>query len=86
MEENKIENQENTEEIKEEKKRELQEYKKIDERLKEIEQAITTGNLDMDQSLELYEEAVNLGVKASKTIENNVLVDMVEKNEEEDQN
>ena len=38
------------------------------------EPSLTYENLDMDESLELYEEAVNLGMKASQTIENNVLV------------
>lgn len=69
-----VEEVEGAEEAKPEPPRELKEYEKIEERLKEIEQKITTENLDMDESLELYEEAVDLGMKASQTIENNVLV------------
>ena len=65
---------EGAEEVKPVPPRELKEYEQIEGRLKEIEQKITTENLDMDESLELYEEAVNLGMKASQTIENNVLV------------
>ena len=65
---------EGAEEVNPEPPRELKEYEQIEGRLKEIEQKITTENLDMDESLELYEEAVNLGMKASQTIENNVLV------------
>lgn len=65
--------------------RELKDYEKIESRLKEIEQTITTENLDMDESLKLYEEAVDLGMKASQTIENNVLVDMNNETEEESQ-
>lgn len=61
-------------EVKPEPPRELKDYENIEGRLKEIEEKITTENLDMDESLELYEEAVNLGMKASQTIENNVLV------------
>lgn len=69
-----VEEVEGAEEAKPEPPRELKEYEKIEERLKEIEHKITTENLDMDESLELYEEAVDLGMKASQTIENNVLV------------
>ena len=69
-----VEEVEGAEEAKPEPPRELIEYEQIEGRLKEIEKKITTENLDMDESLELYEEAVNLGMKASQTIENNVLV------------
>lgn len=65
---------EGNEEVKPEPPRELRDYEQIEGRLKEIEEKITTENLDMDESLDLYEEAVNLGMKASQTIENNVLV------------
>lgn len=93
MSEEQIENQEvqeaevEAEEEKPEAPRELKEYEKIEGRLKEIEQKVTTENLDMDESLELYEEAVELGMKASQTIENNVLVDTnaQEASEEESQ-
>ena len=80
---NNVEEQENVE-VEEVKKRELQEYENIEGRLKEIEEKITTENLDMDESLELYEEAVNLGMKASQTIENNVLVDTNNESTEEE--
>lgn len=80
---NNVEEQENVE-VEEVKKRELQEYENIEGRLKEIEEKITNENLDMDESLELYEEAVNLGMKASQTIENNVLVDTSNESTEED--
>lgn len=80
---NNVEGQENVE-VEEIRKRELQEYENIEGRLKEIEEKITTENLDMDQSLELYEEAVNLGMKASQTIENNVLVDTYNESTEEE--
>lgn len=73
------------EEIKEEQKRELQEYENIEERLKEIEEEVSTKDLGLDESLQLYEEAVDLGMKASKTIENNVLVDMNAKEEDEEE-
>lgn len=67
--------EENAEQV-EEPKRELQDYVSIEARLKEIEDKVTSEDLDMDQSLELYEEAVNLGMKASQTVENNVLVNL----------
>ena len=73
---------EGDEEVKPEPPRELKDYEQIEGRLKEIEEKITTENLDMDESLDLYEEAVNLCMKASKTIENNVLVN--NENEPED--
>ncbi len=60
---------------------EVKEYEKIEGRLKEIEEKISSENLDMDESLKLYEEAVDLGMKASQTIEHNVLGDQ---NSEED--
>lgn len=78
-----VEEVENAEEAAPEPPRELKEYEQIESRLKEIEQTITTENLDMDESLKLYEEAVELGMKASQTIENNVLVDMNNSGEDE---
>ena len=79
MSEEEIQNQEEVQEEVEEDKpeppRELKEYENIEGRLKEIEEKVTSQDLDMEESLELYEEAVNLGMKASQTIENNVLVD-----------
>ena len=80
-----VEEVEVAEEAASEPPRELKDYEKIESRLKEIEQTITTENLDMDESLKLYEEAVDLGMKASQTIENNVLVDMNNETEEESQ-
>lgn len=77
-------NEDQLEEIKEEQKRELQEYENIEERLKEIEEEVSTKDLGLDESLHLYEEAVDLGMKASKTIENNVLVDMNAKDDGEE--
>lgn len=73
--ENQEEVQEEVEEVKPEPPRELKDYENIEGRLKEIEEKVTSQDLDMEESLELYEEAVDLGMKASQTIENNVLVD-----------
>ena len=64
---------------------EMQEYTKIRDSLKDIEDKITNEDLDMDESLKLYEEAVNLGMKASQTIENNVLVNVASQDEAEDE-
>lgn len=61
---------------------EVKEYEKIESRLKEIEEKISSEKLDMDESLKLYEEAVDLGMKASQTIEHNVLGDKAEEGEE----
>ena len=61
---------------------EVKEYEKIEGRLKEIEEKISSEKLDMDESLKLYEEAVDLGMKASQTIEHNVLGDKAEEGEE----
>lgn len=47
-------------------------YESISDRLKEIEDTVSKEDLNMEESLKLYEEAVNLGMKASQTIENNV--------------
>ena len=80
-----VEDVEGVEEPAPEVPRELKDYEMIESRLKEIERTITTENLDMDESLKLYEEAVDLGMKASQTIENNVLVDMNNQTEEESQ-
>lgn len=79
-----VEEIENAEVAKPEPPRELKEYEKIESRLKEIEHTITTENLDMDESLKLYEEAVDLGMKASQTIENNVLVNNDNQSDEEE--
>lgn len=61
---------------------EVKEYEKIEGRLKEIEEKISSEKLDMDESLKLYEEAVDLGMKASQTIEHNVLGDKAEEGED----
>lgn len=63
---------------------EVKEYEKIEGRLKEIEEKISSEKLDMDESLKLYEEAVDLGMKASQTIEKNVLGDKAEEDEGEE--
>lgn len=61
---------------------EVKEYEKIEGRLKEIEEKISSEKLDMDESLKLYEEAVDLGMKASQTIEHNVLGDKAEEGDD----
>ena len=63
---------------------EVKDYEKIEGRLKEIEEKISSEKLDMDESLKLYEEAVDLGMKASQTIEKNVLGDKAEDGEGEE--
>ena len=78
MEEQNISNVEdaNNNEVEKQAPRQLKDYEKIEDRLKEIESLVSNEQLDMDESLKLYEEAVNLGMKASQTIENNVLADL----------
>lgn len=61
---------------------EIKDYEKIEGRLKEIEEKVSSEKLDMDESLKLYEEAVDLGMKASQTIEQNVLGDQAEEDAE----
>lgn len=59
-------------------------YEAISERLKEIEDKISSEEINMEESLKLYEEAVNLGMKASQTVENNALVNYkTEENQEQ---
>ncbi|MGI6591626.1 MAG: exodeoxyribonuclease VII small subunit [Eggerthellaceae bacterium] len=41
----------------------------VNERLKEIVEAVSDESLSLDQALSLYEEAVGLGMKASEFIE-----------------
>lgn len=65
--------------------REMKDYESISERLNEIEHKISSEDVDMEESLKLYEEAVNLGMKASETIENNVLANVAD-DAENDQN
>lgn len=48
-------------------------YVAINDRLKQIQNKIDNENLTLDESLDLYEEAVKLGMQASKTLETNVL-------------
>lgn len=60
------------------------EYSSIEERLKQIEQEVQDENLDLDKSLDLYEEAVNLGMKASKAIEDNVLSEVAKQDKTDD--
>lgn len=85
MEEQNISNVEdiNNNEVEKQAPRQLKDYEKIEDRLKEIESLVSNEQLDMDESLKLYEEAVNLGMKASQTIENNVLADLSSVNNNE---
>ena len=41
----------------------------IKSRLDEIAEAVSADNMSLDEALDLYEEAVNLGMKASELIE-----------------
>lgn len=59
------------------------EYEQIEGRLKDITKKIEREELDLDESLDLYEEAVNLGMKASATIEHNVLANLASPQDEE---
>lgn len=56
----------------------MQEYEQIEDKLKNIQGKIENEDLSLDESLDLYEEAVNLGMKASQTIEQNVLANFKE--------
>lgn len=49
-------------------KESLQSYQQVNDRLKEISEEIT-DDMPLDQALDLLEEAVGLGVKASSLIE-----------------
>ena len=52
----------------------LKDYDKIEARLKEIVEAVSADDISLDDSLDLYEEAVDLGMKASNVVEQNVLI------------
>lgn len=52
-----------------------EEVSKIDTRLKEIQDKIENEKLSLDESLDLYEEAVKLGMDASRSVEEKVLKD-----------
>lgn len=56
----------------------MQEYEQIEDKLKNIQAKIENEELSLDESLDLYEKAVNLGMKASQTIEQNVLLNFKE--------
>lgn len=80
--ESNISKEEKSEEKIDNQKRQMQEYEVIQDKLKSIEDKISNEDLSMDESLELYEEAVNLGMKASQTVENNVLVNLADENDD----
>lgn len=44
----------------------------VNDRLKQIVEAVSDDTLDLDQALSLYEEAVDLGMRASELIEEDI--------------
>ena len=50
----------------------------VKERLEEIAQAVSDESLPLDEALDLYEEAVALGLKASDLLEEGIRVDQAE--------
>lgn len=44
----------------------------VNRRLKEIVQSVSDDDIDLDRALSLYEEAVDLGMRASELIEEDI--------------
>lgn len=50
-------------------------FESIKARLEEIANAVGDDSISLDDALDLYEEAVSLGMRVSDTIEDNIYVD-----------
>lgn len=53
-------------------------YEQLKERLDQIVEAVSADDLPLDEALELYEEAVKLGMRASELIEQDARLDQSE--------
>ena len=54
---------------------ELHDFEAVQERLDQIVKAVTDDELPLDDALDLYEEAVALGMRASELLEDGIAVD-----------
>ena len=53
----------------------LQDFKAIKMRLEEIVEAVSDESIPLDDALDLYEEAVELGMRVSDVLEDDIVVD-----------
>ena len=51
----------------------VQDFNSVKERLDEIVEAVSTENIELEQALDLYEEAIKLGMKASSLLEEDIV-------------
>ena len=55
--------------------RDLQDFETVQARLDQIVKAVADDDLPLDDALDLYEEAVALGMRASELLEDGIAVD-----------
>ncbi len=53
----------------------LQDFEAIKTRLEEIVEAVSDESIPLDDALDLYEEAVELGMRVSDVLEDDIVVD-----------
>ena len=53
----------------------LNDFESIKTRLAEIVDAVSDDSISLDDALDLYEEAVTLGMRVSETLEEGIVVD-----------
>ena len=53
----------------------LQDFEAIKMRLEEIVEAVSDESIPLDDALDLYEEAVELGMRVSDVLEDDIVVD-----------
>ena len=53
----------------------LQDFEAIKTRLEEIVEAVSDESIPLDEALDLYEEAVELGMRVSDVLEDDIVVD-----------
>lgn len=50
-----------------------EDFSQVKERLDEIVEAVSSDDMELEQALDLYEEAIKLGMQASSMLEENIL-------------
>ena len=60
-------------------------FEQVNERLKEITEAVSDENLPLDEALELFDEAVALGMRASEIMEDDIAARDAQAQQREDE-
>lgn len=66
--------------------KQLNDFAAVKMRLEEIVEAVSDDQLSLDDALDLYEEAVNLGLRVSDLLEDNITADELARAASADEN